>query len=283
MAEWLRPRHMNEALQLLAELPAERYQIISGGTDVMVAQQLSAPRDIAVWLDLSAIPELKTVEVTTEGIRIGAGVTLSVLRRHPEVQKHWPMLAASAAVTGAAPIQNRATLGGNLCNASPAADNAPVLLAYAAHLEIAGPNGTRLLPYEQFHLGYRQTALAAHELLQAIHIPFLPAGSRAYYRKVGTRAAQAIAKVGIAAWIHYDAGQGIIVARFGLASVAATPCLLPMVSHYLEGNHLKDVRESTIREKVSSDIKPVDDIRSTAEYRLEVTSRLVWEAIHDAH
>ncbi|MBE7563871.1 FAD binding domain-containing protein [Acidithiobacillus sp. HP-6] len=282
MAEWLRPRHMNEALQLLAELPAEQYQIISGGTDVMVAQQLSAPRDIAVWLDLSAIPELKTVEVTTEGIRIGAGVTLSVLRRHPEVQKHWPMLAASAAVTGAAPIQNRATLGGNLCNASPAADNAPVLLAYAARIEIAGPNGTRLLPYEQFHLGYRQTDLATHELLQAIHIPYLPAGSRVYYRKVGTRAAQAIAKVGIAAWIHFAENQGIIAARFGLSSVAATPCVLPNVSEYLSGKRISNIHESMIREKVSSDIKPVDDIRSTAGYRLEVASRLVWEAIHCA-
>lgn len=282
MAEWLRPRHMDEALQLLADLSAEQYQIISGGTDVMVAQQLSAPRDIAVWLDLSSIPELKTVEVTTEGIRIGAGVTLSVLRRHPEVQKHWPMLAASAAVTGAAPIQNRATLGGNLCNASPAADNAPVLLAYAAHLEIAGPNGTRLLPYEQFHLGYRQTALAAHELLQAIHISYLPAGSRAYYRKVGTRAAQAIAKVGIAAWIHFAEDQGIIAAHFGLASVAATPCVLPNVSEYLSDKRISNIHEFMIREKVSSDIKPVDDIRSTAEYRLEVASRLVWEAIHCA-
>ncbi|MBU2718734.1 xanthine dehydrogenase family protein subunit M [Acidithiobacillus ferridurans] len=282
MDEWLRPRQMDEALRLLAELPAGYCQVISGGTDVMVAQQLTAPRDIAFWLDLSAIPELKIVEVTAEGIRIGAGVTLSVLRRHPEVQQHWPMLAASAAVTGAAPIQNRATLGGNICNASPAADNAPVLLAYGARLEIAGPNGVRFLPYDQFHLGYRQTALAAHELLYAVHIPYPPAGSQTYYRKVGTRAAQAIAKVGIAAWIHFDEDQEIIAARFGLASVAATPCVLPNVGEYLSGKHIRNIHESMIREKVSSDVKPVDDIRSTAEYRLEVASRLVWEAIHCA-
>ncbi len=283
MTEWMRPSTLDAALKLLADAAPGHYQIISGGTDVMVTQQaVASGRACRAWLDVSAIPELKKVENTPEGIRIGAGVALSVLRRHPLIQKHWPMLAASAAVTGAAPIQNRATLGGNICNASPAADNSPVLLAYGAYLETAGRLARRNLAYDCFHIGYRQTALAADELLTAIVIPYPPQGVLSYYRKVGTRAAQAIAKVGVAVMIHTKNQCLITEARFGLASVAATPCTLPAVSDYLQGKDIHSLQETMVREKVRSDIAPIKDIRSTAEYRLEIASRLVWHAIHYA-
>ncbi|WP_414040997.1 FAD binding domain-containing protein [Acidithiobacillus sp. M4-SHS-6] len=279
MVEWVRPHQVGEAINLLTKMPVGSYQIISGGTDVMVAQRLNAQQNNRDWLDLSAIQDLKVIEIHDKGIRIGAGVNLSALRRHPSVQKFWPMLAASAAVTGAAPIQNRATLGGNLCNASPAADNAPVLLAYGASLEIAGPQGSRIMDYASFHVAYRKTALAAGELLVAVHIPFPPGKTISFYRKVGTRAAQAIAKVGVAACFQIAMDKTIAQARFGIASVAAIPCTLPRVSQYLQGKMIAQIDESVIREKVIRDIAPVDDIRSSAEYRLEITSRLVWDAL----
>ena len=279
MSEWTRPRHLPEALELLAAAPGQ-YRVISGGTDLMVESHLAPERHPAFWLDISGLRELQGLQTTEEGIRIGAATSLEVIRRHAEVVTHWPMLAASAAVTGAPPIQNRATLGGNVCNASPAADNAPVLLAYGARLEIAHHHGSRWLPYMDFHQGYRKTALQAGELLSALWIPYPPKHSRGYFRKVGTRAAQAIAKVSIAALIEEDSGGIIQGARFGMASVAAAPCTLPSVSQYLLGRALRDIADAQVRQRVGQDIAPIQDIRSTTAYRLEIASRLVLEAIH---
>ena len=156
MSEWTRPRHLPEALEILAAAPGP-YRVISGGTDLMVERHLAPERRPESWLDISGLQELQGLQITEEGIRIGAATSLEAIRRHAEVVAHWPMLAASAAVTGAPPIQNRATLGGNVCNASPAADNAPALLAYGARLEIAHHCGSRWLPYGDFHQGYRKT------------------------------------------------------------------------------------------------------------------------------
>ncbi|WP_437558096.1 FAD binding domain-containing protein [Acidithiobacillus sulfuriphilus] len=278
MSEWTRPRHLSEALDILALDPG-KYRVISGGTDLMVESHLAPDRRPAYWLDISGIPELQDVVITEQGIRIGAATPLGLIRHHPEVVARWPMLAASAAVTGAPPIQNRATLGGNICNASPAADNSPVLLAYGARLEISQQKESRILPYEAFHKSYRATALQAGELLTAIWIPYPGNRSRSYFRKVGTRAAQAIAKVSIAALIEETRDGSIRRACFGLASVAAMPCTLPSVSRYLAGRLFGEISEAAVRHFVQEDIAPIKDIRSTAEYRLEVASRLVLEAI----
>ena len=278
MSDWTRPQHLPEALEILASAPGQ-YRVIAGGTDLMVENHLAPGRRPDAWLDISGLPELQGLQITEGGVQIGAATSLGVIRRHAEVVAHWPMLAASAAVTGAPPIQNRATLGGNVCNASPAADNAPVLLAYGARLEIVHHHGSRWLPYGDFHQGYRKTALQAGELLSALWIPYPPKHSRGYFRKVGTRAAQAITKVSIAALIEEDSDGIIQSARFGMASVAATPCTLPSVTHYLVGRALRDISEADVRHGVKQDIAPIQDIRSTAEYRLEIAFRLVLEAI----
>ena len=278
MSDWTRPQHLPEALEILASAPGQ-YRVIAGGTDLMVENHLAPGRRPDAWLDISGLPELQGLQITEGGVQIGAATSLGVIRRHAEVVAHWPMLAASAAVTGAPPIQNRATLGGNVCNASPAADNAPVLLAYGARLEIVHHHGSRWLPYGDFHQGYRKTALQAGELLSALWIPYPPKHSRGYFRKVGTRAAQAITKVSIAALIEEDSDGIIQSARFGMASVAATPCTLPSVTHYLVGRALRDISEADVRHGVKQDIAPIQDIRSTAKYRLEIAFRLVLEAI----
>ncbi len=275
---WARPQSLAEALRLLDSAP-QRPCVIAGGTDLMVERRLGKTPPPESWLDLGAVAELHGIEAGADSLRIGATTTLRAIGAHPEVRARWPMLAASAAVTGATPIQNRATLGGNVVNASPAADNPPVLLAYGAELELAGPHGTRRLPYAQFHTGYRQTALAADELLLAVHLPAPAADACQYFRKVGTRQAQAIAKLSLAALYETDADGRIAAARFGLASVAPTPTGLPQLAAWLNGKLPAEIDPAAIREHVASDIAPIDDIRSSGRYRLETAARLVLESL----
>lgn len=275
---WTRPQSLAEALRLLDSTP-QRPCVIAGGTDLMVERRLGKTPPPESWLDLGAVAELRGIEADADSLRIGATATLQAVGAHPEVRARWPMLAASAALTGATPIRNRATLGGNIVNASPAADNPPVLLAYGAELELAGPHGTRRLPYAQFHNGYRRTALAAYELLVAVHLPSPVAGSHQYFRKVGTRQAQAIAKLSLAALYETDAGGRIATARFGLASVAPTPTGLPQLAAWLGGRQPAEIDQAGVRERVARDIAPIDDIRSSGRYRLETAARLVLESL----
>lgn len=212
--------------------------------------------------------------------RIGAGVSLRDIARHPQLREHYPLLAASAAVTGALPIQNRATLGGNIANASPAADNPPVLLAYDAQLELSGPQGVRRIPYKEFHLGYRLTALREDELITAVLLPAPFTGARQYYRKVGTRQAQAIAKLSLAAVLHCDEQDRVLTARFGLASVAPTPIMLPALAQWLQGQTRSAISLAALRAQLAGELQPIDDIRSTAVYRREIAARLILEALH---
>ncbi|WP_455383887.1 FAD binding domain-containing protein [Acidihalobacter prosperus] len=275
---WARPQSLAEALRLLEEA-SERPCVIAGGTDLMVERQLGKTPPPESWLDLGAVDELRGIEAGADSLRIGATATLRAVGAHPEIRARWPMLAASAALTGATPIQNRATLGGNIVNASPAADNPPVLLAYGAELELAGPRGTRRLPYAQFHTGYRRTALAADELLVAVRLPAPAPGVRQYFRKVGTRQAQAIAKLSLAALYEFDAEGRIAAARFGMASVAATPAGLPQLAAWLCGRDPAAVDPAALGECLARDIAPIDDIRSSGRYRLQTAARLVLESL----
>lgn len=278
---WHRPRSLASALDLLADA-ATRPCIVAGATDLMVGLRLGKARTPEDWVDLSAVPELHGIDSADDMLRIGAATPLGVVARHSDVLARWPMLASSAALTGATPIQNRATLGGNLVNASPAADNPPVLLAYDAELELAGAGGTRRLPVAEFYTGYRKTVLAADELVVAVHLPAPDVQARQYYRKVGTRQAQAIAKLSLAALYELDASGHIAVARFGMASVAPTPAALPQLADWLLGKQPAAVDPTALREHIAYDISPIDDIRSIRAYRLETAARLAEEALTHA-
>lgn len=277
---WARPRTLAEATRLLSSTD-DAWCIIAGGTDLMVERRLQPAADAGGWLDIGAVRELHGIETGGDGsLRIGACVTLRVIARDLGVRKRYPLLAASAALTGALPIQNRATLGGNIANASPAADNPPALLAYAAEIELAGPNGTRRLPYREFHLDYKRTCLGPDELISAVHLPApTPEPTIQFYRKVGTRQAQAIAKLSLAARLTLDSGGTIAAARFGLASVGPVPAALPVVEAWLRGQHPAAVDADILRTQLAQDIRPLDDIRSTAAYRLEVAARLLLTAL----
>ncbi|MFY9820420.1 MAG: FAD binding domain-containing protein, partial [Thermoanaerobaculia bacterium] len=200
----LRPRSLDEALRHLEADPA--LVPTAGCTDLMVRGPEALHRMDRV-IDLLGVPELRGIQEVDGGLEIGATVTFSEIRRSAAVRAAFPALAAAAVLVGGWQIQNRATLGGNMANASPAGDSLPVLLALDAVVVAAGANGLREIPYGAFHTGYRKTALQAGEIVARVRLPFLPAGSVQAFRKVGTREAQAISKVAVALAGRVDGGR----------------------------------------------------------------------------
>jgi CO/xanthine dehydrogenase FAD-binding subunit len=208
------------------------------------------------------------------GLDIGAAVTFSELRRSPEVARALPIVAEAAAVVGGWQIQNRATIGGNVANASPAGDSLPALLALGARLVVASAAGAREISYDEFHTGYRKTALRPGELVTRIQVPFQRAGVVQRFRKVGTREAQAISKVVVAMAAHMDAGT-IAEIRIAAGSVAATPVRLREAEAAAIGRRPLDDTAARVGRAAASAVTPIDDVRSTAAYRAFALERVV--------
>lgn len=236
---------------------------LAGCTDLYVALNFGT-MPARRFLDLRALRPLRGIRRARGGLTIGALTTFAELGRSPLVRRHAPSLAEAARQVGGVQIQNRATLGGNIVNASPAADAVPVLLVAEATFVLASAAGERRVPATSFFTGYRATALGPGELLIAIELPALPSGARPWFRKVGTRAANAISKVVMAA---VRSGRP----RLALGSVAATAVRLPRTEEALAGGAgLDDAAEFLARE-----IAPIDDLRSTAAYRRQVAANLL--------
>jgi CO/xanthine dehydrogenase FAD-binding subunit len=281
------PPTLPEALIILASEPG-RYTPIAGGTELMVA--LAAGRlPQRSLLSLHLIQALRFIDVQPDTITLGAGTTFTDIRRNPTIAADLPLLTQAASWTGSIANQNRGTLGGNIVNASPAADTPPALLAYDATLTLisASANGTdpttRTLPYRDFHLGYKKTALRPGELLFSITVPRIYAGYRSYIRKVGTRNAQAISKIALAALARID-GDTITDIRIGAASLRETPTRCTATEQALLG---KAVTPATLPEllrnarvALANEARPIDDIRSTARYRASVAANLLEEFLH---
>jgi CO/xanthine dehydrogenase FAD-binding subunit len=207
-------------------------------------------------------------------IEIGATTTFSEIGRHPEIREHLPALAEAAAQIGGWQIQNRATLGGNIANASPAGDSLPVLLALDAVVVAAGPRGFEEIPYGSFHVGYRKTALAPGQIVARVRIPCPPPGTMQRFRKVGTRGAQAISKV-VVAMAGRAEGGAIAGLRLAAGSVAATPVRLTAAEAAAQGIPVGlDAAERAGRAAAAA-VEPIDDVRSTAEYRAFALERVV--------
>ncbi|MFN7752958.1 MAG: FAD binding domain-containing protein [Pseudomonadota bacterium] len=273
---WYRPRELAEALAIKASRGAD-VQPIAGGTDLMVAWRLStAP--MPALLDLGAIGELRGICEDPDRVVIGATTPCSTLAADARIQRGWPMLAQSAALTGSVAIQNRATLGGNVMNASPAADNPPVLLAYGARLHLASASGRRVVDYSGFHTGYRQTIARPDELVVAIELPRPAEATTVWYRKVGTRRAQAISKVALAACLQWQ-GSRVIRARFGFASLGPVPALAGALAHRVEGCDPGRLDAGALAQAIDEDFRPIDDVRSTGAYRRQVAINLVRGAL----
>jgi CO/xanthine dehydrogenase FAD-binding subunit len=252
--ELIAPRDLSHALQLLPE-----YRPLAGGTDVMVlfeAGKLAHRR----WISIRNLAELRGIDAGAEFITLGALTTYSDVRASAVIATEFPLLVEAAAQIGGIATQNRGTLGGNIVNASPAADMPPALLVYGAQLELVSTRGSRTIPYAQFHTGYKRMDLREDELLARVLLPRKPAAARQLYRKVGTRRAQAISKVCFAGTISGDR------VRIGLASVAPIPLLV-------------EAHRDAARTALEAALAPIDDLRSTAVYRRQVAHNLLAELL----
>jgi len=283
------PDTLPEVLALLAESPG-RWRPFAGGTDLMVlfeAGKLPEGKYVGLWKLRENRYRVSVFGMAEENRHPVSVFTLSALTtytdvlRNADLQRDFPLLGRAAAETGGIATQNRGTLGGNIANASPAADTPPALLVYDAELELASVRGSRRLPYDRFHLGYKKMDLAADEIITRIHLPTGRTRSLQYYRKVGTRRAQAISKVCLAVTADVDPGSKTIRGiRIAINSVAPTVMRCRRAEEALGGVALGD--PAVIRaaqDALAADIAPIDDIRSTARYRAHVAQRLLAEAL----
>ena len=276
------PGDLAEALAILAEAPTRP---IAGGTDLMVALtgELGEPPDRV--LDLWRLDELRGIALDGDVVSLGALTTYTDIRRSAVCREHLPVLVEAAATIGAAQIQNRGTIGGNVVNASPAGDTLPVLLAADASFVLGSVRGERVVPSGAFWPAYRRTALAPDELLLRVRIPLL-AGRELRFRKVGTRRAQSISKVVLAlGW--RDAGPATPGApwtdvRLALGSVAPTPVRATATEAVLEGRPPVPETADLAAETLAAELAPIDDVRSTAEYRRLVAARVLHRLVRDA-
>ena len=267
------PTTLTDALATLAREP-DVWRPFAGGTDLMVLLEsgmLSHQRFISLW----GLPELRGIEVGKNVVSLGALTTYTDLLEHSVIRTDFPLLCDAAAQTGGVATQNRGTLGGNIGNASPAADTPPALLVYEAELELLSARGARRVPYDRFHTGYKTSVLAPGEIIARIHLPRRE-GWTTTFRKIGTRRAQAIAKICFAGAAEVD-GRTVRDVRIAFGSVAPTVVRARTAEGSLRGRDLTDEAAAAAVEALAADITPIDDIRSTARYRLEVAGRLLAE------
>jgi CO/xanthine dehydrogenase FAD-binding subunit len=272
--ELVAPGNLTAVLDLLAGEPGA-WMPIAGGTELMVqygAGRLSPRKLVSLW----GLPELQSIESTAQEVLIGAGCTYTDLRNHPVVAREFPLLARAASWTGSIANQNRGTLGGNIVNGSPAADSLPALLVYEAELVLASARGTRRVPYVEFHTGYKKTKLAPDEVIRTIALQPRFAAYHAYSRKVGTRNAQAIAKLCLAG-VAKASGNKIEEVRLAIGSMAVTPVRLRKTEETLLGREWSAALMSEARQALETEVAPIDDIRSSALYRLHVAGNLLQE------
>jgi CO/xanthine dehydrogenase FAD-binding subunit len=275
--EMRRATNLESALATLAE---GDWRAFAGGTDLMVlldAGKLPHRRFVDIW----SVSELRGIKASADEVTIGGLTTYTDLLESPLMQSEYPLICTAARETGAVAIQNRGTVGGNIANGSPAADLPPALLVYDARLELASARGRRIVDYDRFHTGYKEMDLAGDELIVSVRLPRTRERVRVSYRKVGTRRAQAISKICFAALAQVDASAGetpvVRDVRLAFGSVAPTVVRARTTEGVLRGRSLTPLTVAEAREALRVDITPIDDIRSTADYRLKVAGNLLEE------
>lgn len=283
------PQTLDEAFDLLADDSiAPPLTPIAGGTDLLVRINGEIGEPPSRLIDLSRLGELRGIAADGDAITIGALTTYTEIRRSAACREHLPSLVEAAATIGAAQIQNRGTIGGNIANASPAGDTLPVLLALDAEIVVGGARGERTIPAPEFWTAYRQTALAHDELILRIRLP-LGGGREERFRKVGTRRAQAISKVvmavswrdGTAASLSNGGGPAWRDVRVALGSVADRPIRVRRTEAALEGSRPTPETADAAAETLAAEITPIDDVRSTADYRRVVAARILHRIVRD--
>ena len=276
------PSRLEAAYSLLADTDGAAWRPIAGGTDLMVQVTGELGEPPGRVLDIWGLDELRGMSVEPDALILGALTTYTEIRRSPVVAEFLPALVEAAATIGAAQIQNRGTIGGNVVNASPAGDTLPVLLACGAEMVLGSAAGERTVAADDFWPSYRTTARRPDELLLRIRIPLAP-DRQVRFRKVGTRRAQAISKVVMAlAWQATDQSQPWSGVRLALGSVAPTTIRARATEAVLEGAPATRETADKAAAALVAELHPIDDVRSTADYRRAVAGRVLHRLLRDA-
>lgn len=272
--DYYKPRDFAEAFHYLT-LPGKAVYPLAGATDLipMTRDQLWRPDAV---VDIKGLPGMRELKETAEGLYVGAAVRMNEIARSALVQSRWGILAQGAAAMGNEQVRNRATVGGNLCTASPAADSAPALLVLEAVAVIQGPAGERRVPVAEFFVGPRKTVLQKGELLKGLLIPPPPAGTVGHYEKLSRRKAADLAIVGVAVLAYpHDGGYQW---RIALGAVAPTPIRVPEAEAVLNAGH----DEAAIQRATTCAFTaccPIDDIRASAAYRKAMVVNMARRAL----
>lgn len=276
-----RPADLAALVARVAELVSDGRSpiLLAGGTDFLVEQEMRKPfpddpEKLPPVLDISRVGELRGIELRGDVLRIGAATTYLEMERSADVLARAPLIERMGKDVGAITIQARGTFGGNLATASPAADGVAALAAYDAVVVVRSVGGERLIPMAELQTGYKASTRAADEVIVAIDLPLTKQGSPWFWRKVGTRRAQAISKVALAAIAELD-GDQVVRCGLGMASVAPVTALLPRTRQLFLSTSLPAISAQAIDKAVEADITPIDDVRSTRRYRLHVAQAVV--------
>ena len=270
------PETLEGAVALLAGATGEA-RVLAGGTDLLVQMRADVV-DPALIVDIKKIPETRTVTEDKGGWRIGAAVTGAELKEHPRLKQVWPGVVEAANLIGSTQVQGRATLGGNLCNGSPAADSVPALIAAGAVATLAGPQGRRDIPVEDVMLGPRKLSLAKGEFIVSFFLPPRPKGSGDAYLRFIPRTEMDIAVVGSGVNLTLD-GKGVITAaRVSLGAVAAKVLLVPAAAQAIVGSSLDRPAQDRLEAAARAACQPIDDKRGTVEFRTQVAGVLTRRA-----
>jgi len=273
---------LSEAVALLDE-NGEKARILAGGTDLIVNVR-EGRRDVGLMVDVKSVPEVNVLDYDADtGLTLGAAVECYKIYAVDAICRAYPGLIDATKIIGGTAIQGRASVGGNLCNASPAADCIPPLIVLGATCVITGPNGERELPVEQFCTGPGQTALENGEMLVSLKIPAPASNSSSFYLRFIPRNEMDIAVVGAGASVTLDdAKQTIVSARISLAAVAPTPLFAEEASALLAGREVSDAAIDEAAQAAQAIARPISDMRGTAEQRTHLVGVLTRRALNGA-
>jgi len=270
------PDSLDTAVALLAKANGDT-RVLAGGTDLLV-QMRSDILDPELIVDIKKIAQTRAVTEEGGGWRIGAAVTGAELKEHPRLKQVWPGVVEAANLIGSTQIQGRATLGGNLCNGSPAADSVPALIAAAAVASVAGPQGRREIPVEDVMIGPRKLSLTKGEFIVSFFLPPRPRGSGDAYLRFIPRTEMDIAVVGAGVNLTVDGAGVITAARVSLGAVAAKVLLVPEAAHAIVGSTLDQAAQERLEAAARAACRPIDDKRGTREFRTDVAAVLARRA-----
>ncbi|RKX81905.1 MAG: hypothetical protein DRP57_11070 [Spirochaetes bacterium] len=251
---------------------------IAGGTDLAVQIRDSGIKP-STLIDLSAIDELKGLSLKDGTIRIGSAVTIAEIAESKEIPA---CLKVGALSIGSPQIRNLATIGGNICNASPCGDTLTPLLVLKAEFELASDSGNRLVRAEDFFTGPKKTVLKENEVLKAVHIDKNNCTGVSFFKKIGKRNAQIISQVNVSVYMELNKDKKIVKIRAAAGSVAPVPLRLKGLEEALKGAEVKDFGLEDIYGFVNSDIKPISDVRASSDYRRRVTASLIYDILEEA-